>query len=30
MVGYEAALEPAGIFPDPALFHSADFTIPGG
>ena len=29
-VGYEATLEAACIFPDPALFHSADFTIPGG
>jgi LacI family repressor for deo operon, udp, cdd, tsx, nupC, and nupG len=29
-VGYEAALEAAGITPDPALFQSADFTMPGG
>ncbi len=29
-VGYEVALEAAGISPDPALFQSADFTIAGG
>ena len=29
-VGHEAALEAAGISPDPALFHPADFTIAGG
>lgn len=29
-VGCEAALEAAGISPDPTLFHSADFTIAGG
>jgi len=29
-VGYEAALRAAGIAPDPALFQSADFTMPGG
>ena len=29
-VGYEAALRAASIPPDPALFQSADFTMPGG
>jgi LacI family repressor for deo operon, udp, cdd, tsx, nupC, and nupG len=28
--GYQAALRDAGITPDPALFHAADFTLPGG
>ncbi|MET4780996.1 LacI family DNA-binding transcriptional regulator [Glaciihabitans sp. UYNi722] len=28
--GYEAALEAAGVSPDPELFQSADFTIRGG
>jgi DNA-binding LacI/PurR family transcriptional regulator len=29
-VGFEAALEAVGIFPDPAMFQPADFTIQGG
>ncbi|HEY8913368.1 LacI family DNA-binding transcriptional regulator [Lacisediminihabitans sp.] len=29
-VGYEAALQAAGISPDPELFQPADFTIRGG
>ncbi|TFD29641.1 LacI family DNA-binding transcriptional regulator [Cryobacterium cryoconiti] len=29
-VGYERALEAAGIAPDPALFMAADFTMRGG
>ncbi|WP_394771649.1 LacI family DNA-binding transcriptional regulator [Lacisediminihabitans sp.] len=29
-VGYEAALQAAGISPDPELFQRADFTIRGG
>ncbi len=29
-VGYEAALEVAGISPDPELFQAADFTMEGG
>jgi len=29
-VGYEAALQDAGITPDPELFQAADFTLQGG
>lgn len=29
-VGFEEALRDAGVTPDPRLFESADFTLPGG